>query len=89
MLRVRVILYGNLRNYAGWSSRDFLLSDDAKLSSLLELLKSESEKLRDIVTNVDNVIVLVNGKPVSQKELEKVILKDNDVVEILPSITGG
>jgi len=83
---VRVVLYGNLRGRAGWSSRDFILNENTRLTDLLEQLKRESEELKEAISDV---IILVNGRPVSQRELEQIMLKDGDVVEILPSVTGG
>ncbi len=83
---VKVILYGSLRGRAGWSSREFVLNEGATLDDLLKQLENMIDELKYMISEM---IVLVSGRPVSQRELRQVTLRDGDVVELLPSITGG
>ncbi len=62
------------------------MNEGATLGDLLKQLENTIDELKYMISEM---IVLVNGRPVSQRELRQVTIRDGDVVELLLSITGG
>ena len=62
------------------------MNERVTLGDLLKQLENTIDELKYMISEM---IVLVNGRPVSQRELRQVTIRDGDVVELLLSITGG
>ena len=80
-MKITVLLFGILKDILGTSS--FELNIDAKITigNLKESLLKEHNKLNDF----SNFSVAVNEEYVETNY----ILKDNDVVALIPPVSGG
>ena len=56
-----------------------------------DILRELSKKYPSIGRAIerDDFIVLVNGSPIPDKDLERIRLLDNDIMELLPTASGG
>ena len=75
--------------YLGWlkeavGTNEEFLPGSIKVSDILSRLFSNK------VSKVPgNVIVLLNGKSLSNEEVKTALAKDQDIVELLPAVSGG
>lgn len=81
---VKVRLYGSLRAIVG---RDEIDLRSTKLCELLSLLRETYTELAKFI-DTEDFVVLVNEKPVPKSELS-MELSEEDLVDILPVVSGG
>ncbi|MEM2006261.1 MAG: MoaD/ThiS family protein [Sulfolobales archaeon] len=81
---VKVRFFGSLRAIVGKDSLDL---DVARLDELLRALKEKYDELAKLIDN-EGFLILVNEKPVSRREFN-VVLGREDCVDILPVVSGG
>lgn len=92
-MRIRVEVYGLLRELMGWKSLDFELDKGSTLELLLEAIVRKEPKVRDFVLEgseiKDFVKILVNGRDCRFLRGLRTRLEDGDVVSIFPPAGGG
>ncbi len=78
-----------LRDKASTDKDVFVFQSEITLKELLDKITEKRPTLRKFLANVfdknNNIIVLVNGKPGRQDQ----ILRNNDIVSIIPPVSGG
>ncbi|MHA1506078.1 MAG: MoaD/ThiS family protein [Candidatus Asgardarchaeia archaeon] len=77
-MRIKVI--GYLSEIIGFKEMNLEIKNPLKISRVIDV-----EKLREKGVREDRIIILVNGKPSGVDH----ILKDEDVVVIMPVVGGG
>lgn len=82
MMTVRAEFYSRLKEIVGASTLELTLPDDATVSDLIEQLFSEYPKLRDF----QNSMLFGIGIDFVEKNH---ILRDGDVIAIMPPAQGG
>lgn len=86
-VKVRYMLW--LREKTGVEQEDYILDDGATLKDLINAILNKHEELSNQLEGIfsdDNpFIILVNGKT----GRKNYVLRDNDIVTILPPISGG
>ncbi|MCD6196174.1 MAG: MoaD/ThiS family protein [Staphylothermus sp.] len=84
---VRYLLW--LRDKASTDKDVFIFQSEVTLKELVDKIIEKRPTLRKFLANVfdknNNIIVLINGKPGKQDQ----ILHDNDIVSIIPPVSGG
>jgi molybdopterin synthase sulfur carrier subunit len=81
-MKVRAEFYSRLREIAGASSVEMTLPEGARIRDLAEKLFSDHPRLRDFEKS------MLFGIGVEFVERDH-ILKDNDVIAIMPPVQGG
>ena len=78
-----------LRDKASTDKDVFIFQSEVTLKELVDKIIEKRPTLRKFLANVfdknNNIIVLINGKPGKQDQ----ILHDNDIVSIIPPVSGG
>jgi sulfur carrier protein ThiS len=95
MIRIKIIPMGNIRRIVGWNTKEIEV-DEGNLKDILKYIKiDDRSSLFDLLIDKDEIkkeySVLINGKTISSKDLNKE-LKGNDnifIMDILPIIAGG
>ncbi len=84
---VRYLLW--LRDKASTDKDMFIFQSEVALKELVDKIIERRPTLRKFLVNVfdknNNIIVLINGKPGKQDQ----ILHNNDIVSIIPPVSGG
>lgn len=94
-MEVYVRLFTTLREIVGeWQLR-FYLNGETSLRKLIDLLSERyGEKFRDYVYDEEGKFrdwlqFFINGVKISNSDVEGAILRDGDVVAIIPPVGGG
>ncbi len=85
-IHVRVKFYGILTELAGKRELVVELSPPASLETVLDKVFSIHPSMR-VFANKYKIVILRNGVPVTGQD--KIMLSDNDRVELLPPSAGG
>lgn len=92
-MKVKVEVYGYLRNLMGWKSIDVELSEDSTLGQLLELLVEQKPEVKEMIFEGGNLRsylkVLVDGRDCRLLGGLKAKLRDGTSVSIFPPAGGG
>jgi len=92
-VKVKVEVYGFLRNLTGWSNVEVGLAEDSTLGQLLELLTDEKPELKELIFEGDNLKdylkVLVDGRDCRFLGGLRTRLKDGSTISIFPPAGGG
>ena len=84
---VRYLLW--LRDKASTDKDVFIFQSEVTLKELVDKIIEKRPTLRKFLANVfdknNNIIVLINGKPGKKDQ----ILRTNDIVSIIPPVSGG
>ena len=83
MIRTRVRLYANLKEKAGFSTREMELPSGCTVGKLLEILKQKYPGLIPHLT--EKIVVAINQKIALRPDL----IPDDAEVTIMPPIGGG
>jgi len=88
---ITIRLYANLREKLG---SDNVVMEASTVAEALSNLESQfgtrfHEELYENGKIKDYYIFLLNGLPISTKELDQISLSTGDVLHILPAIAGG
>lgn len=78
-----------LRDKASTDKDVFIFQSEVTLKELVDKIIEKRPTLRKFLENVfdknNNIIILINGKPGKQDQ----ILHNNDIVSIIPPVSGG
>ncbi|MEM2214440.1 MAG: ubiquitin-like small modifier protein 1 [Candidatus Nezhaarchaeales archaeon] len=92
-MRVKVEVYGSLRNVVGWKSVEMELSEDFTLGQLLDLLVEQKPELKELIFEGENLRdylkVFVDGRDCRLLGGLKAKLKDGSTISIFPPAGGG
>jgi molybdopterin converting factor small subunit len=89
-MKVEVLFFGRPRELAGISREVLSLKAGMRLSNMLErLAKRHGDDLKTELSNLENLIILVNGRHYTTLNGIDTVLSDEDTVAILPVIFGG
>jgi molybdopterin synthase sulfur carrier subunit len=80
-MEVKIVLYGIAKDIIGTSNYVFLTEQGITVKLLLEQLKVQFPKLKDL----NSLLVAINDE---YAELDDII-KDNDEVILVPPVSGG
>ncbi len=80
-MQLKILFFGIVRDIVGKNSIDLNVSTDISVVNMQQILKKEYSGLTDI----ENYAIAVNEEYVS----EEYKLNDNDVVAIIPPVSGG
>ena len=80
-VQLKILFFGIVRDIVGENSIDLNVSADISVVNMQQILKKEYSGLTDI----ENYAIAVNEEYVS----EEYKLTDNDVVAIIPPVSGG
>ena len=88
-MNVEVLFFGQFRELA--TRRQVLpLKDDARLVDLIKwLVKEYGDDFRKEISDAGRLHILINGQHCDLLDNTETVLKDSDVVAILPPATGG
>jgi len=88
-MNVEVLFFGRFRKLA---TRQQVLSlkDDARLVDLIErLVKEHGGDFHREISDAGRLQILINGQHRDLLENKETVLKDGDVIAILPLVSGG
>lgn len=85
---VRVRYYALFRELAGVYEDRYVVDPDTTLAKLLNLVSERHPRLREYFDS-SMYVVLHNLRPVADNELSMAILRDGDLVDIMPPPSGG
>ena len=95
MIKIKIIPMGNIRKIVGWNTKEIEI-EDGKIENILKNIKiDDRSSLFDLLIDKDGIkkkySILLNGKTVSSKDLNKELKSDDNifVMDILPIIAGG
>ncbi len=78
-----------LRDKASTDKDVFIFQSEVTLKELVDKIIEKRPTLKKFLENVfdknSNIIILINGKPGKQDQ----ILRNNDIVSIIPPVSGG
>jgi molybdopterin converting factor subunit 1 len=80
-MKIKILFFGITTDLVGASNLDFVLSDASKVFDFKNLLKKKHPQLK----NLDAYTIAVN-EVYAEDDL---ILKESDVVAIIPPVSGG
>lgn len=87
MVKVVVKYFLNYIERVGKSSEEFFFEEEITLETLFnQLNKKYSLVYEKLITEG---IVIVNDRSVNQLERKNTVLKDGDIVMVMPMISGG
>lgn len=81
IMKIKILFFGIARDITNNSSMDLEIHKDANVANILELLVEKYPKLKGI----HEFSIAVNEE-YSQKDM---VLRDRDVVAIIPPVSGG
>lgn len=91
-MKVKVRYFASIREKLNRSEEEIELEDNATLNTLIYKLY-ENPKTREILFSSkelkNEVTIAHNAKTIKRDEINKIILKDNDVVAFFPIISAG
>ncbi len=88
MARVRVRYFALLRDIFGKSEE--ILEINGTLSDLISILEKRNPKFKEILTRVRVILIAINGELIEQQlKKSEIILKNNDVIDLMPPPAGG
>ena len=79
-MKVIVRLFARLRERLGTSRLELELEEGSTLGDILSLLFEENPRA---------LMISVNNELVSMEHPDKIVLKDGDVVDLMPPASGG
>ncbi|RLG87978.1 MAG: molybdopterin synthase sulfur carrier subunit [Thermoprotei archaeon] len=90
-MRIRILVFADLREKLGWKERILEFSKDTEISlnevlesiPILKTLVTESSKVRK------GYIILINGIDYEALGGLKALIKNNDTISIFPPAGGG
>jgi len=92
-MKVRVEVYGFLRNLMGWRSIEMEFAEDLTVGQLLELLVEQRPEVKDLIFEGENLKsylkVLVDGRDYRLLGGLKTKLRDGSTISIFPPVGGG
>ncbi|MHC1601411.1 MAG: ubiquitin-like small modifier protein 1 [Candidatus Nezhaarchaeales archaeon] len=93
-MKIKVKFFALIREIAGAKELEIEVKESMRVIDLLEELANMlSEKFRDYVFEGNEVskslIILVNGKGISEMKGLETELRDGDEVALLPPVSGG
>jgi len=80
-MNIKILFFGIIRDLIGKNSLEFKMDDNTTILNLKESLLKEYDKLNDF----SNFSIAVNEEYVETNY----ILKNNDVVALIPPVSGG
>lgn len=93
VVKVKVEVFGSLREVMGWKSVEIELSEDSTLGQLLELLVEQKPEVQELIFEggklKDYLKVLVDGRDCRLLGGLKAKLKNLSVISIFPPAGGG
>ncbi|GBC69819.1 hypothetical protein HRbin01_01523 [archaeon HR01] len=93
-MRVVTRFFAFMREMAGRETDEITLAEGATLTDFLKVLRERYRGSLDRVFGVDGGLrpgfaVALNGETVGRERWDTLLLKDGDLVVILPPISGG
>jgi MoaD family protein len=92
-MKVRVEVYGFLRNLMGWRSIEVELAEDSTVGQLLELLIDQRPEVKELIFEGEGLRsylkVLIDGRDCRFLGGLKAKLRDSSTVSIFPPAGGG
>jgi molybdopterin synthase sulfur carrier subunit len=92
-MKVKIEVYGYLRDLVGWKSVELDLAEDSTIGQLLELLVNQKPEVKGLLFEEGDLRsylkVLVNGKDYRLLGGLKAKLKDGSIISIFPPVGGG
>ncbi len=82
MMKVKVLYFSSIKDRLKKNSEDIDIPENTSVEEFLSLLKKKYPEIADIL---DNVMVAVNEEYVDKEHL----LKENDIVALIPPVSGG
>ena len=91
-MSILVKYFGEVRDFIG-RKQDELEIDSINLIDMIKKIRGRLGPLSELMLEGDTIkdvfIILVNGKAVKIKDSKNIIIRDGDVVSILPPVGGG
>lgn len=81
MIKIQLLFFGITTDLLGSSSLDIEVSADATISSLKEQLLAKHPQLE----NINSYAIALN----EEYATDETLLKENDVIAIIPPVSGG
>ena len=92
-MKVKVEVYGYLRDLMGWKSTELDLVEDSTVGQLLELLVDQRPEVKELIFEGEGLKsylkVLVDGRDCRLLGGLRAKLKDGSTVSIFPPAGGG
>ncbi|MDH5815913.1 MAG: MoaD/ThiS family protein [Candidatus Nezhaarchaeota archaeon] len=92
-MRVKVEVYGSLRNVIGWRSIEIELDEGSTLGQLLDLLVEQKPEVKEMMFEGENLRdylkVLVDGRDCRLLGGLRTKLEDGSTISIFPPAGGG
>ncbi len=88
---IKVKFFAHVREIVKTPTTEINVNDKVKLIDLMNLLANKyGSKFREYVFKADHIashiILMINGEPVKNQD---VYLEENDILAILPPVSGG
>ena len=82
MMKIKVLYFSSIKDRLKKNSEEIDIPENTSVEEFLSLLKKKYPEIADIL---DNVMVAVNEEYVDKKHL----LKESDIVALIPPVSGG
>jgi molybdopterin synthase sulfur carrier subunit len=91
-MKVKVRYFASIREKLNKSEEEFEIENNITLKDFIQRL-SKNQEVKEVLFESEelkrNVLVAINAVTVNKADLDKIILKDNDVVAFFPVISAG
>ncbi len=81
-MKIKLLYFSSLKDKLKKSSEEIEVDENIIVSQLLDFLKEKYPAIKD---NLDNVMIAVN----EEYKDKNYLLKDGDVVALIPPVSGG
>lgn len=81
-MEIKVLYFSSVKYKIKKSNEQFEIDENTTIEELLKVLKDKYPEIKDIL---ENTMIAVN----EEYKDKKYILKNNDVVAIIPPVSGG
>jgi len=81
-VKIKVLYFSSVKDKIKKSNEQFEIDENTTIEKLLKILKDKYPEIKDIL---ENTMIAVN----EEYKDKKYILKNNDVVAIIPPVSGG
>ncbi|RUM49044.1 MAG: molybdopterin converting factor subunit 1 [Hydrogenothermus sp.] len=81
-MKIKVLYFSSVKDKIKKSNEQFEIDENTTIEKLLKILKDKYPEIKDIL---ENTMIAVN----EEYKDKKYILKNNDVVAIIPPVSGG